>query len=89
VGNDPEKNGLTAIKTAFRFLESGIADGMLTGVVEDPPEEINECAYAMFVLLERAGGKNEQGKPILTLDPDGVIVKNGKPLDDIQNLFPG
>jgi len=87
LGDNAENKGLSVIKTAVRFIESGTADKMLAGVVEDPPEEVDAYPFSIFVLLEKGEMKKENGKGILTMQPDGTIHKDGKMLWSIGDLF--
>jgi len=87
LGDDARNKGLSAIKTAVRLIESGTANKMLAGVVEDPPEEADAYPFSIFVLLEKAKGKKEHGRAVLTRQPGGTIHKDGKMLRSIRDLF--
>jgi len=88
MGDNPGKKGLNAIKTAIRFIESGIADQMLIGSVEDPPKESDTCPFSIFIFLEHDSQKKGYASSILTIDCDGLTKNNDKRLQSILDLFP-
>ena len=87
VGDNPDAKGLNAIKCAVRLIETGKADQMLVGLVEDPPADVNDWPASIFVFLQKNGAPVCRHESILNISNGCLKHANGKKLQSILELF--
>lgn len=87
-GDDPLNRGVWGIKIGLDFIESGMADQMLVGVVEDPPEESDASPVSIFVFLERENRAAKQRQSIVTRNHEKLVNEKNQRVRSILELFP-
>ncbi len=87
VGDDPDKKGLNAVKSAIRLIEAGKANQMLAGIVEDPPADLNYRPVSVFVFLQRNGMIGGSQGSLLNIDNGCLKRGSGQKLHSIFELF--
>jgi 3-oxoacyl-(acyl-carrier-protein) synthase len=92
LGDQPGEQGLEAVKTAIRLMESGKAQQKLAGVVEDPPVKTGKKPEAIFLVLqnqmiEESGTPDQPEYSTLTLEDGKLKSGTDRMIRSISDLF--